>query len=1485
MPEAGGSSTATGVGYEQWVYAELMMQTLISDSCISTTAQKIREDSLEKNAIKRIIIDDLVIQEENLVIHYNIKHVSPSGVWKVSELISQQILDSFKKQYESTPERKMYLVTQSDSPFLRELDRIKRFKSRIEIEDALSSSLLNEWDKFINYLEYSDEKALEFIQSIGLKQKIENQIKTHISDALQSQFNSSAHIGFALFSFAFEQAKFKKESTKTIILNYLKEKGFFPKSKVSVNEIIESFNKGSILMSKEQNIGGHKIIEREKINEISDWIKSDIENDSQKICVITGDAGTGKTNFLTQVYNRLKKGNIPALALKADQIDFKSLIELKKKNNFSDSIDMLFSKLSDEFDVSVLIIDQLDALSLSLSKDRKQLARYTELLLLISRIQKVKIIVSCRKFDLYSDINLSHLRNYKTFEVGKFTNNEVDEILLEKGIEPSSISDDTKIVLKTPLYLSIFILVTDEQKSSYDALPEISSIHDLYEKLWNLLLEKAEARKDQLQELIYSISQEIYDRQSLQIGEHLFKDNYLDELTLLKSFGIVQSQRKKISFFHQTFFDYTLARLFVSKQKHISNYLIENTIQGLYQRSRIKAILDYLWYSDEDFFIEECDTILFGKKFKIHIKHLVLNILGNISTENKEVEHLVKRVLDETSLGIAFSNGIINLNWVNFITTKYELNYDSKHISKIVTRICQRFKESEPNTIIDFIDKYQKHLDKGQVVWCLTKCPKTYNKTFIRLFDKYKTTFYEQPYALSIVLKKGTSSGDLSFVSNVLIEQVKFNKENNKEYLDYHFKELIEAFAEKDLYRGTDLVISVLNLICLQNLIEHPKYEYLKIDRAFLEYYGEKENDNHSFLYDLCIDLILKINDTELIQSKLSELINSNYEICTKIALEVISKDPEKLCNSGLDLLKGKVILKEFNNGDNHYQYVVGKMIKEIFPFLKETDQLDTFELIMKTPEASVKLYKNYSKYYMKETLESRYHLLTVLPSWFIQRDIQRYKQFQEFVRRFGLFEWEKPKGIGVSISSGNVPLPEEAYKSMSLEALKDSFRKVEIGSARFRNRFTAYGHSERFCSLVNENPQKYYSLLEDLVSNPHENNVKPIYIVNGIKGLIKSEEEYQLDKTKLFHLVIDNFEFYERSYAYEIVQMATLLFSETHDPKTLQFIQKLTLSQSLNITGTYFWTTLIEFYIKIAKIDKYRELCFETLEKIIETNTNELKLALLGKIAWFIEYDRKRSYQIFIDALNNCKHNDLFDRLRESIQYMLRIEVESAVPFLTKLIEELEDKSVQNWYGQLLCSIKLENLYKVDNLLYKAEKTSSSYKSGILEFCVEKLKSKPLMQNSFEHEKLIEYLASTEDEFYGIYNRLIDNTKNEYFLNYFDFLVAFINSKVRNQEYHDLALYKKLHEMASIHPEACIKLCSHELKSSFFSVSTHYREDQISILDILVKSYYAINPNRQNKVLREKCLTIIDEAIEELTLKSSWNASVQLNKLIEIEA
>ena len=121
--------------------------------------------------------------------------------------------------------------------------------------------------------------------------------------------------------------------------------------------------------------------------------------------------------------------------------------------------------------------------------------------------------------------------------------------------------------------------------------------------------------------------------------------------------------------------------------------------------------------------------------------------------------------------------------------------------------------------------------------------------------------------------------------------------------------------------------------------------------------------------------------------------------------------------------------------------------------------------------------------------------------------------------------------------------------------------------------------------------------------------------------------------------------------------------------------------------------------------------------------------------------------------------------------------------------------------------------------------------------------------------------------------------------MSYFDFFVKFINSKVRNQEYHDPALYEKLHEMASIHPEICIKLCSHELESSFFSVSTHYREDKISILNILVKSYYAINPNEQNKVLREKCLTIIDKAMEELTLKSSWNASVQLNKLIEIEA
>jgi len=72
----------------------------------------------------------------------------------------------------------------------------------------------------------------------------------------------------------------------------------------------------------------------------------------------------------------------------------------------------LINKLCQESAKVVLIIDQIDALSLSLSSNRKPLNTYNRLIKRISSLgPKVRIVISCRTFDLEFDPYLQQYNN------------------------------------------------------------------------------------------------------------------------------------------------------------------------------------------------------------------------------------------------------------------------------------------------------------------------------------------------------------------------------------------------------------------------------------------------------------------------------------------------------------------------------------------------------------------------------------------------------------------------------------------------------------------------------------------------------------------------------------------------------------------------------------------------------------------------------------------------------------------------------------------------------------------------------------------------------------------------------------------------------------------------------------------------------------------------------------------------------------------
>ena len=127
----------------------------------------------------------------------------------------------------------------------------------------------------------------------------------------------------------------------------------------------------------------------------------------------------------------LSEKGIKYLCVKSDAID-----DNGNPVSLSDMQDTL-AYYSTEADKVILIVDQIDALSQSLTNDRTHLNMMMAVLSSLNDWPNVRAVVSCRKYDLEYDSVLNSLKDRSTIvEIGELTEKEVTIALnkLENGL-------------------------------------------------------------------------------------------------------------------------------------------------------------------------------------------------------------------------------------------------------------------------------------------------------------------------------------------------------------------------------------------------------------------------------------------------------------------------------------------------------------------------------------------------------------------------------------------------------------------------------------------------------------------------------------------------------------------------------------------------------------------------------------------------------------------------------------------------------------------------------------------------------------------------------------------------------------------------------------------------------------------------------------------------------------------------------------------
>lgn len=350
----------------------------------------------------------------------------------------------------------------------------------------------------------------------------------------------------------------------------------------------------------------------------------------------------------------LERRNIVVLALKADQQcgDICSADALRTRLGLSEAPERAVAHLAVSGRV-VVLIDQVDALSLSLARDQAALNTVLELVGRLRQVPGVSIVISCRTFDRSTDPRLNRLEIGQEFMLSPLAPDEISSVLECVGIQYDELSPSTAALLRTPLHLDLFVSLAERTSEGGTDLRGVTSLQQLYGLLWDETVLRNEPNGPTSSARV-SVLRDATDRmhtsQQTTIPRTALLENSDQGVQAatqwLASAGVLVQHGPLWGFLHQTFFDYCFARFFVEAGRELVAF-VEGTDQGLFVRSQVVHVLAYLRGTEHPTYFVSLRELLIAPAFRPHLRALIWKWFGALSNLSMHERDLMRRFLND----------------------------------------------------------------------------------------------------------------------------------------------------------------------------------------------------------------------------------------------------------------------------------------------------------------------------------------------------------------------------------------------------------------------------------------------------------------------------------------------------------------------------------------------------------------------------------------------------------------------------------------------------------------------------------------------------------------------------------------------------------------------------------------------------------------------------------------------------------------------
>lgn len=892
---------------------------------------------------------------------------------------------------------------------------------------------------------------------------------------------------------------------------------------IYAEDISTAFSKGSYEL-KEYTPTINPAIKRIEVALIMNWIerKASTEHFS-RLALLYGKAGIGKSIVMHDLLEKLQANQeYLVLGLKSDQIDFVDTEILRQNIHIVKPIEAVVEEMALKYKRVILLIDQIDALSLSLSSNRTPLRSLLKLINRIQSIHNIRVVISCRPYDLEYDPLLNNLRITNKWELKEFTKEQVVGILKKNG-RSESLRENLLRFLGNPLHLYLFLKIKSDEQ-----LTDPLSTDLLYHQLWRKYVIDDSVRKvskNNLLALFDNLVTAMYERQELSVHIREYETNFSDELQYLFTNGLLlMVKNNQIQFFHQTLFDYIYARRFIERDGNLLEVL-KGRHQGLFSRAAVKSILTFIREQNPVLYIRIVDQMLYEKDrygkdmYRYHLKSLALSNMAFFEIPLKEEIAIISRKIfqNKTYMDVLFES-IYLPNWFDAIWKIIESKGGWRNLSKDYKEktmvMCERTLWRHANDVllkldeaIDYDDeddcRYLSNLLQHNNLDCSSE------KLIIFYNKLVKTRFpLEHIHLLKSIMKENPA-----FVCQELKENVRlrlYEKESKYVYRigttpeeDHLYEEMLKCHYEV----GIQLLVDILTIVYDKTKFKkdgceiYNSSEFLSFQRSSGEHFPSNFIENAA---NILIDNFLTDVDGEKTRQYISEFSKSVHEGFVFIALYIYTAHPEKFNDNIYEIIVNRSVLA---NAPSWVEYQAVEALKVAYPIWDDTRKLAIINIILSLNDKGehmllkdpVQMRLQYGQPLLDIDLHKGKALYVISIEELRRLSWQAYQERQRIERKFDEARLKNKRPYSMYTYTGCTSLREDQGMKMSPATWHKSMLSY-ANDPMDLNKPSLTGQCHLFRTVVAKEPDKFIGLIDTVLN---DDNVLLDYPQAGMQGLL----------------------------------------------------------------------------------------------------------------------------------------------------------------------------------------------------------------------------------------------------------------------------------------------------------------------------------------------------------------------------------------------